>query len=615
MKNPYFRKRDVLSGLMLGAALYSAAPASAAVSVNVTPHCVPLAANASQQFQAAVSGSTQQDVVWMVDGVKGGAPAIGTISATGLYKAPADPAASHEVLVTAVAAADQTVLNSVPVCVSQYAVSGRSLYVATTGSDTTGTGTQQKPWKTIQHGVDQAQAGDTVVVRGGVYNETVTISHSGSASAGYITLTSASGEQAIIDGTGLVQQPYGTRGLVNITDQSYVRVRNMELRNYESDSEFIVVGILVQGVGDRIELKYNSIHDIKAKNLPANGSANGLGIAVYGFSSGSLTNVVVDTNYLFDLETGKGESLTVGGNVDGWQVTNNQVHDNNFIGIDAIGYYNPNASDPEADRPRNGWIAGNSVYNLSSADNQALTVDAAAIGIYVDGGKDITIERNNVDSAEGGVWLLSEKPGKFTSNVVVRNNLIRFNAGAGVLMGGYSDTESGGAENCVVTNNTPFMNNNNDDPGVGSGEFQISHNVDNSVFRNNILVAGDKSYTVTKFSPAASTSIDIGNNIYNTTSGPSYVRWYWISGSYFNDNSSSNDFAAYKLASGDVNSLTADPLFAGPSDLRLQATSPGVNSGAFGASFGFPAVGLWDYAKAPRVGAGAIDRGAYQHAQ
>jgi hypothetical protein len=49
-------------------------------------------------------------------------------------------------------------------------------YVATTGNDTN-PGTQSQPWRTIQHAADTAQAGDTVIVKAGTYNELIESTH------------------------------------------------------------------------------------------------------------------------------------------------------------------------------------------------------------------------------------------------------------------------------------------------------------------------------------------------------------------------------------------------------------------------------------------------------
>lgn len=328
-----------------------------------------------------------------------------------------------------------------------------------------------------------------------------------------------------------------------------------------------------------------------------------------------MRNVIIDKNELHALKTGTSESLTVTGNVEGFQVSRNLVHDNNFIGIDASGYYTESQPNAQA---RQGWIFSNTVYSLSTANNQALTFAAAAIGIYVDGGRNITIEGNSADSSDGGIWLLSEHPGKNTSDITVRNKVVRLNQGAGILVGGYDATASGGLENAVIVNNTLFRNNVKNTQDINGAELQISFNANNVVFENNILFASEKGYAIVKFSPANSSSVTLGNNIYYTVAGGAQTRWFWVDTNYYNDGSSPNGFAAFKAASGDSNtSIVADPDFVDQSswDLHLKAGSPGLNSGRFDAGLGVPAVGTRDIEWNPRVIGGTIDRGAYEHTE
>ena len=85
------------------------------------------------------------------------------------------------------------------VCVSgAFGQSNASFYVSTTGDDLN-PGTQTAPWRTVQHAADTARAGSTVNVRGGIYEELVSINASGNSSDGYITFRSYPGETAILD--------------------------------------------------------------------------------------------------------------------------------------------------------------------------------------------------------------------------------------------------------------------------------------------------------------------------------------------------------------------------------------------------------------------------------
>ncbi len=85
------------------------------------------------------------------------------------------------------------------VCVSgAFGQSNSSFYVSKTGDDSN-PGTQTAPWRTIQHAADTVRAGSTVNVRGGIYEERVTIKASGNATDGYITFRSYPGETAVLD--------------------------------------------------------------------------------------------------------------------------------------------------------------------------------------------------------------------------------------------------------------------------------------------------------------------------------------------------------------------------------------------------------------------------------
>ncbi len=72
-------------------------------------------------------------------------------------------------------------------------------YVSTTGNDVTGTGTLSNPWKTIQKAADTMTAGDTCIIRGGTYRETVTLNTSGT-SANPINFKAYTGETVTVSG-------------------------------------------------------------------------------------------------------------------------------------------------------------------------------------------------------------------------------------------------------------------------------------------------------------------------------------------------------------------------------------------------------------------------------
>ena len=226
--------------------------------------------------------------------------------------------------------------------VSLFAQSGATYYVSTSGSDSNA-GTYSSPWRTIQHAADFVSAGATVYVLGGVYNESVTIPTSGTAS-NYVTFESYPGQTAVIDGTGLTcctsnppSSGNETQGLINIVSQSYVTVNGFEIRNFTtSKAAMTPAGIWVTGSGTGVQLLNNLVHNITTTS-ETNGNA--FGIAAYGSSaSASIDSITISGNQVYDLKTGNSETVNVDGNVTNFTISNNIIHDNDNIGIDAIGF-------------------------------------------------------------------------------------------------------------------------------------------------------------------------------------------------------------------------------------------------------------------------------------
>jgi hypothetical protein len=86
------------------------------VSVTINPLNVSLGPNGTQQFTAAVTGSADTTVDWMIDGIIGGDAAHGFITAGGSYTAPSPlPALFSSVFVTARSHADNSKMDTATV--------------------------------------------------------------------------------------------------------------------------------------------------------------------------------------------------------------------------------------------------------------------------------------------------------------------------------------------------------------------------------------------------------------------------------------------------------------------------------------------------------------------
>ncbi|HXY11335.1 MAG TPA: Ig-like domain-containing protein, partial [Terriglobales bacterium] len=310
----------------------TAAPATL-TSIAVTPSAASIAVGQTEQFTATgtYSNNTVQNLTSSV--TWSASPSDASISSTGL----ATGTAAGQSNITATMGSVTSSTTAVLTVTEAAAPTGNAFYVSTTGSDSN-PGTQSSPWKTIQHAANTVQAGDTVYVRAGVYNESVNIAVSGSATAGPVTFASYPGETAVVDGTGLaVSSSAGTQGLFNLVNQSYVTIQGFEIRNYTtSNANVTPAGIWVTGAGSNVQLLNNLVHNITTTS-ETNGNA--FGIAVYGSSgSASIDSITINGNQVYDNKTGNSETVNVDGNVTNFKISNNLVHDNDNIGIDAIGF-------------------------------------------------------------------------------------------------------------------------------------------------------------------------------------------------------------------------------------------------------------------------------------
>jgi len=216
----------------------------------------------------------------------------------------------------------------------------QTAYYVAPGGDDSNPGTEIQPWENIQHAADVLQPGDTVYVRAGSYAEDVEIHVSGSASGGSITFRNYPGETPVLDGSGLTV-PASNSGLFYIENQSYLVIRGFELRNYRSSAFGITpVGVHIRGASHHIQLLDNHIHDI-ASTAAVDSNLSGRdahGIAVYGDDgANAIHDILIEGNELDHLTLGSSESLALNGNVTDFTVRGNRVHDNDNIGIDAIG--------------------------------------------------------------------------------------------------------------------------------------------------------------------------------------------------------------------------------------------------------------------------------------
>ncbi len=496
------------------------------------------------------------------------------------------------------------VMCAVIVCAAMFlaalASSAVTYYVATNGNDSaTGTSTGA-PWATIQHAANTLAPGDTVYVRGGVYNEVINMNVSGSAAGGVITFQNYPGETPIVDGTGLpIAELQFAAGLFEFTNASYIVVQGFEIRNYQTSStSYVPAGIDITGAPHDLSFISNRVHNIA--NLNTSTSANAYGIAVHGTLSQSISNLVFYGNEIYSNSTGQSETFSLDGNCNGFSICGNRVHDNNNIGIGFIGWEMDVNSDTNQNYTRNGVCRSNLVWNISAISNAPEKFEYDADGIYSDGASNVLIELNQVHNCDIGVEMASEHKGHAANACICRDNLIWSNNTQGISIGGYS-TSVGQTWNCTIMHNTLYHN---DSTLSGDGELYIQYNALSNIFKDNILVANSQDILIGSAGFSKSTNTTVADwNLYYSPGGANGSTCQWNKNTY-------SSFASYQTGTtNDLHSIFTDPQFINSTNLNfhLSITSPAVNAGD--TNF-VAAPGETDIDLQPRVAGGRTDIGA-----
>jgi hypothetical protein len=471
-------------------------------------------------------------------------------------------------------------------------------YVSPDGGDSN-TGALDAPFKSINIALGKTLPGDTVFVRGGIYQEKLAFPNSGRLGK-YISLKAYPGEKPVIDGTGLSIS--GKEALVTIRGVSFILFEGFDVCNFKSSTPWVNInGILVDGGSGNIQVRKNKVYNIEHNVALADGRS-GHGIEIAGNTGTAMKNILVEENEIHDCKTGYSENLTINGYVDGFIIRKNTIYNAENIGIDAAGGYAANTT-PAFNFARNGIITENILHNVESS--RGPLGGYGAIGIYVDGARNITVERNKVYDTDRGIGIVSENDAYPTRNCIVRNNFVYNNWRTGIYLGGYLNSNTV-TDSCYVVNNTLYYNN----KIVGyyneiEGELRLTENCSNNIIMNNLIYGRPGDLFVHKYTTTGGSNA-IDNNLYYTTGTPAWL-WNSVNGT------PTTGFSAWKRISGtDAFSICGiDPLFTSTSlpDLHIQAASPAKNSGQV-----IPAGinGLTDIDGQPRVLNSRISIGAQQ---
>ena len=330
-------------------------------------------------------------------------------------------------------------------------------YVDVNGNDGNA-GTEFSPWKTIQKAGSIVNAGDTVIVKSGTYNERVTFAHSGTSD------------------NKIVFKAYPRRTVYmqgfNTTNGHYIRIEGFDITN--NLHGWMGGGIWVSS--NNVEIVDNYFHDIPYSAINPN------------WSGVSTNNIYVANNRMYCCTKG----IVVSGN--GWLVENNEV--------ERLQY--PEGGDCDYSRffGENHIIRNNYFHGtIQSEIGRSHTDGFQTFSNNGECAKNIIIEYNVVRDFYSQGFMMSSGIAGNHDNIIIRNNIFDGAASWGIC--------AEGIYNLKVENNN-FVN-----MGIHGIGFRMYQGIPTTgIIKNNIFYNAGSNY----WSEPGCT-LDSGYNLLYKTSG------------------------------------------------------------------------------------------------
>ncbi|HSI72074.1 MAG TPA: right-handed parallel beta-helix repeat-containing protein [Fimbriimonas sp.] len=353
-------------------------------------------------------------------------------------------------------------------------VPARSFVVSTTGSDANG-GTADRPFRTIQKGIDALGVGDRLTIKGGTYNEYLVLKNSGLYFDRSIVIEGDSGSRVIIDPVG-VSKPAGVRGAIDTNGADHLVIKNLKVRNSPD------CGIAVRGSWDvRLE-------DCTTTNSSFSG--------VFIDKAHKVDASKVDVEKACML--GGEESVSIKRSTD---VTfrDSLVHDTNHEGIDV------------KEGSKHVRVLRNRVWNV---ERQGLYADAWESETF-----DIRFDANIVYNCMVGLVACSETGG-LLRDVWFTNNVVYDCRGPGMMLAKWGDqSKSHPIRNVYYLNNTVVnCGNGGKMRDWGGGMLLENDQAENVVVMNNILSSNPQGQLRKNHLKLVPKKLTIANNLID---GPS----------------------------------------------------------------------------------------------
>lgn len=435
-----------------------------------------------------------------------------------------------------------------------------AIYVSPNGSDSND-GTIASPLATVQHALELASPGTSVVLRRGVYYENISIPKSGDQANGYIKIIPYNREHAVIDGSKTSSDDDSNQ-LIRIENKSYIDIEGLEFRNLNLD---YAKGIYILNGSRHIVIKGNSFHNINTTKLNSNGFGGANAISVKSYDE-NFTNydLIIDSNEIYDCILGYSEALVLSGNTVDFKVTHNTIRNVSNIGIDIAGHYGDYHGNADTNQARHGVIEDNTVINCKSDYG-----NGDASGIYIDGGRNVNVRNNIVTNCDYGITIGCEAPGKTASEIDVISNIVYKNQKSGISVGGYS-IEVGSVTDCRIASNKTYKNNLSGTSYQSEINIKVCKGVD--ISGNTFYGAQtdkpdfstDKLFYPVLYNVLPSKNVTFSKNVYFTKAGINNTYFRWNDTEYIGFDNYQNQTAL------DLSSEFYNPLFTDPENGKLQ---------------------------------------------
>jgi hypothetical protein len=503
-------------------------------------------------------------------------------------------------------------------------------YVSNSNGDDGNLGSISQPYKTIKKGVNSCPPNQTVYVDPGIYNSLIDINITINTSQNGITVTkwlvgAPNTGDVVIDAINQIGLNNNVN-IINVIGASNITIDNIKMKRLKGIE---VTGIKVENGGDSIKILNCSFENIgwefnalsilpPTSNLTQTYSISA--IKIINSTSIERKNVYIQNNTIFNCSVGYGEAITIVGNINGFVVSNNLVHDISNIGIDAAG----NQSYVNGRRSRNGIISTNEVYRCMSAKG-------VSAGIYLDGSDSCIVEKNKCHHNGVGISFGAEEsylPNTTPRGHIIRNNLVYNNSIFGMVLGanGGRTVQAVRVYNNLLFKNRTFDTINNiisigivnpinlliDNPSFG-GEISFQ-NSDNLVLKNNIIyrLNNRRAWNVPTGFTVSNFTCNNNNYFQDIYSDPIID----MSGATFNgsiglsQNNPTLSIFQTNWPGLETNATAFYPVFidTAQKNFRLNTTSPLINKGEFPSLSTI--VGINDYYGNTRLLCDTIDIGA-----